>query len=408
MTLIRLDTFLAEQAQPPAARKELVEKVSGRVLRLYQAEAIERWRNGCRGIVIAPTGTGKTIIGLHVIKETMLPTLVITPYEKVMHEWVRKGKEEGVCFTRFYGEEKRLSKYTVAIYNSVSLHPEILNRFELIILDEIHHVGADVFSTILPKLDGKKVLGLTATLKREDGKHHSILSKLPVVYTLDLKKAVENGYVAPVTVVPVPAEMNGEERRRYVQIQAEIKRVRSTLSYLKNTKTFQHKANELEQKLKALINQRRIFLSKIESKKEAVYNVVCQHPGEKIIVFSESIDSIEELKMYLSERGVAAETYHSNKSINERNRVFAEWGKSFNVLLAVRALDEGVDVPDASIAVIIASGQSVRQLVQRKGRIMRPKEGKHARLYVVYADGTVEVQLIHKIKCILKGLIRLF
>ncbi|MEM0477307.1 MAG: DEAD/DEAH box helicase [Candidatus Caldarchaeum sp.] len=404
--LSRLEQFLLQENSPSQAQNEAV---GGRVLRPYQVEAFEKWAGrGCRGVVIAPTGTGKTIIGLHAIKRIGLPTLVITPYERVMVEWVKKGREADVLFTRFYGGEKRLSRYTVAIYNSVCRHPEILNHFELIILDEIHHVGADVFSTILPKIDGKKVLGLTATLKREDGKHYNILSKLPVVYTLDLKNAVENGYVAPITLVPIPAEMNREERKRYMEIQAEIWKVRSMLSFLKNSKAFQRDAEELERRLKVLINERRIFLSRIASKKDALYNVVTQHPHEKIIVFSESIHSIEELKTYLSEKGVAAETYHSDKSMSERGRIFSEWGKSFNVLLAVRALDEGVDVPEVAIAAIIASGQSVRQLVQRKGRIMRPREGKQARLYVIYANGTVETKLIHKIKCILKGFIKLY
>ncbi|GBC71947.1 hypothetical protein HRbin02_01736 [Candidatus Calditenuaceae archaeon HR02] len=130
----------------------------------------------------------------------------MTPYKRVMNEWVKKGRESDILFTRFYGGEKRLSRYTVAIYNSVVRHPEILDQFELIILDEIHHVGADVFSNILSRLDGKRVLGFTATLKREDSRHQFILSKLPVVYTLDLKTEMENGYVAPIQVVP--ARMN--------------------------------------------------------------------------------------------------------------------------------------------------------------------------------------------------------
>jgi len=156
------------------------------------------------------------------------------------------------------------------------------------------------------------------------------------------------------------------------------------------------------------LNERRQLLSEIEGKKKAVYDISCRHHDQRIIVFSESIRSIEALRVYLAERGVMAETYHSGKNELERNMIFDEWGRKFNVLLCVRALDEGVDVPEVGIAVIIASGQSVRQLVQRKGRIMRPKEGKQAQLYIVYARGSIEFYLIHKIKGILKGLIRLY
>lgn len=165
---------------------------------------------------------------------------------------------------------------------------------------------------------------------------------------------------------------------------------------------------ELERKLKIIINERRIFLSRIGAKKGALLDVAREHPDEKIIVFSESIDSIEELREYLVRNGVPAETYHSGKSEYEMTRIFSECGRGFNVLLAVRALDEGVDVPEVKIGVVVASGQSVRQLVQRKGRIMRPREGKQAKLYVIYAQDSVEFQLITKINAILKSLIRLY
>ncbi|MEM2233764.1 MAG: DEAD/DEAH box helicase [Nitrososphaerota archaeon] len=407
---LKLDAFLAEEAQACESQTVTDARVGDRVLRPYQVEAYEAWvSRGSRGIVIAPTGTGKTIIGLYAIMRSSVPTLVVTPYERVMKEWIKKGKESGITFTRYYASEKVLSRFTVAIYNSVVRHPEILDDFELIILDEIHHVGADVFSRILPKLDYKKVLGFTATLRREDGKHQTILAKLPVVYVLDLKSAMENGYVAPVQVIPVPARMDDFERKEYMRIQSEIRKTASDLKRLKAVfSESDPRVLELERKLRILTNERRIFLSRINAKKDALLNVVRRHHSEKVIVFSESIESIEDLKDYLVGNGIPAETYHSGKSEQERSRIFAEWGRSFNVLLAVRALDEGVDVPEVAVGVVIASGQSVRQLVQRKGRIMRPKEGKQARLYVIYAQESIEYMLVLKINAILKNLIRLY
>jgi len=83
-------------------------------------------------------------------------------------------------------------------------------------------------------------------------------------------------------------------------------------------------------------------------------------------------------------------------------------GLDFNVLLSCRALDEGIDVPECGIAVMIASGMSVRQLVQRKGRIMRPREGKVAKLYIIYARGSIESKIPMKVKAILSGIVRLY
>jgi superfamily II DNA or RNA helicase len=164
----------------------------------------------------------------------------------------------------------------------------------------------------------------------------------------------------------------------------------------------------LEKLLKKYINRRRMLLSRLEAKRQAVYDIVNRHPGERILVFSESIESIEALKRYLLERGVKAETYHSNKPEHVRDLIFRRWGLDFSVLLSCRALDEGIDVPECGIAVMIASGMSVRQLVQRKGRIMRPREGKVARLYIVYAHGSIETKIPMKVKAILSGVVRLY
>ena len=76
--------------------------------------------------------------------------------------------------------------------------------------------------------------------------------------------------------------------------------------------------------------------------------------------------------------------------------------------MSCRALDEGIDVPECGIAVMIASGMTIRQLVQRKGRIMRPREGKIAKLYVVYAYGSVEAKIPMKVKMILSGILKLY
>jgi superfamily II DNA or RNA helicase len=125
-----------------------------------------------------------------------------------------------------------------------------------------------------------------------------------------------------------------------------------------------------------------------------------------VIVFSGSIESIEELKKYLIENGVSAETYHSQKPESVRDSIFAEWGRGFRVLLAVRALDEGVDVPEVKTGIIIASGKEVRQLVQRQGRLIRPVQGKKARLYVVYAEGTYEYEIFLRLRSLIRGWIR--
>ncbi len=402
-----LDEFLSEPNDVNDDLEETGEETI--VLRPFQVEAYESWvRNNCRGTIIAPTGTGKTIIAGYAIRQLDVPALIVCPTERILKMWIDRLREKfQLSATAYYGGCKKLGRITVTIYNTISMnHPELLRYYSLIILDEVHHAGSEVFSSIIHRLNnGHKVMALTATLKREDDRHMIIMSKLPVVYCLDLATAIKHRLVAPVEVIPIGVDMSEKERRLYVDIEKKISNVKNAL------KTFNEDVEErerLERQLKIYINQRRMLLSRLEAKKEAVYNISLKHPNERILVFSESIDSIEGLKKYLLDRGVKAETYHSGKPEDVRDMIFSRWGADFNVLLSCRALDEGIDVPECGVAVMIASGMSVRQLVQRKGRIMRPREGKIAKLYVVYAYGSVEAKIPMKVKAILSGILRLY
>jgi superfamily II DNA or RNA helicase len=394
--------------QPAIIQTEPQPRTQAITLRPYQEEAYEAWlMKGRRGIIIAPTGTGKTVIACHAIMAANTPTLIITPRERILKMWQESLKVKfNLEATAFYDREKVLSNLTISIYNSVALHPWILDHFKMVILDEVHHVAAETFSQILFRLEGKDVMALTATLKREDGRHNEVAARLPVVYCLDLATAIKNGYVSPIEIYPVSAPLTEVESRLYRDVEHKIMRVRSELEAAKATGS--SNTRWLEIQLKKLLNRRRQLLSRIPSKKRKVLELVKACSEDRVIVFSESIDSIEELKNYLVENGVTAETYHSGKPEKVRDAIFAGWGKEFKVLLAVRALDEGIDVPEVATGIIIASGKSTRQLVQRQGRLMRPVEGKTAKLYVVYAESTYEYGIFLKLKGIVKGWVRVY
>jgi superfamily II DNA or RNA helicase len=394
--------------QPAIIQTEPQPRTQTITLRPYQEEAYEAWlMKGRRGIIIAPTGTGKTVIACHAIMAANTPTLIITPRERILKMWQESLKVKfNLEATAFYDREKVLSNLTISIYNSVVLHPWILDHFKMVILDEVHHVAAETFSQILFRLEGKDVMALTATLKREDGRHNEVAARLPVVYCLDLATAIKNGYVSPIEIYPVSAPLTEMERKLYRDVEQKILKVRSELQAAKATGS--SNTRWLETQLKKLLNRRRQLLSRIPSKKKKVLELVKGCKEDRVIVFSESIDSIEELKNYLTENGVSAETYHSGKPEKVRDAIFAGWGKEFKVLLAVRALDEGIDVPEVATGIIIASGKSTRQLVQRQGRLMRPVEGKTAKLYVVYAESTYEYGIFLKLKGIIKGWVRVY
>lgn len=313
---VTLDDFLRD----PQPGHQLPAQVGPWRLRPYQHEAIEAWkRAACRGVVVAPTGTGKTVIAIAAIRETAGRTLVVVPTERILKTWLAALSKAGLRAGAFYGRVKDPNNITVTIYNSVLLHPELLHHVELVVLDEIHHVGAERFSRILSQIrEDQRVLGLTATLLRQDGRDRDITSRLRVVYYLAPSDALQQGYLAPVRVIPIPAPLTQEDRQQYSSIERQIREVRRRLEDAQMLGS-EERIRELDRRLKILLNRRRQLLAQIPSKREKVLEIVRRHQDEdRILVFSESIESVESIKGFLRSHGITAETYHSGKAEQDR------------------------------------------------------------------------------------------
>jgi len=372
-------------------------------LRPYQREALrEFFASSCRGIVELPTGTGKTIIALHAIKMVGERTAIIVPTIPLARQWYRKIRKCKVSCSLYYGEEKKISDITVFVVNSaVTSGYNYLDQFSFFVLDEVHHYASPVFSKLLDKLDGKKVLGLSATVKRLDGKHKHLLEKFPLIYRMSIKEASEQSYVAPIKIIKVEAHMTPEERKQYDECEETLRKayiMLGTTSIDKIKQLTETKQKEIALAALTALVKRRILLSNVEDKKRKVLEICRKHPDEKILLFSESIESIENIRKYLVQHGVKCATYHSQKNKYKRQRILEGWGKGFNTLLACRCLDEGIDVPEVAVGIIIAGTSSPRQMVQRMGRIIRPRPNKTARIYVVYVPRTIEARQAQQIQ----------
>jgi len=149
-----LDYFLsiAEKSEEKREKNANGSFTANVILRPFQQEAYEAWKErGFRGTIIAPTGTGKTIIAGYAIKVLGEPTLVVCPTERILKMWKERLREKfGLTATAYYGGEKRLGLITVSIYNTIAIHhPEIVDGFKFIVLDEVHHVASEVFQRVL-------------------------------------------------------------------------------------------------------------------------------------------------------------------------------------------------------------------------------------------------------------------
>ncbi|MCI4409182.1 MAG: DEAD/DEAH box helicase [Thermofilum sp.] len=363
-------------------------------LRDYQVEALDSWhKNGMRGIVVLPTGTGKTYLAIKAIGDELEnggAVAVIVPTIALAYQWRDKIADYlRVEPALYYGYVKNLGKVTVFVVNSAYMNLDALSNFSLIVVDEIHHLSAPSWKRIIDATQGKKVLGLTAT---PEG------AVLPVVYTMSVGGARTRNAVVEVDIIPVYASLNEDESLEYNAIE---EKMRAVMEDLKHAEAWgdKKKAEWLNKQYVILANRRKQLMSNIEDKRMKVVEIARKHPNEKILVFTESVEGAEKLVEELNKNGIPAESYHSRKPKRIRETLLKDWGNKFRVLVAVRSLDEGIDVPDASVAIMVASGKTIRQLTQRLGRILRPAPGKtKAYMYVVLGENTYEKSILSQLK----------
>jgi superfamily II DNA or RNA helicase len=368
-----------------------------KVLRPYQQSAVEAALRVKRGTIKAATGTGKTIIAIEWIKEVAKQTLIVVPTQALIYQsWVPKLQEEGLLdIGEYYAYAKRDGPVIVTTYSSATSHPELIERAEAVVMDEIHHLGArTALLRLLPRLAKKEyVLGLSSVPEREDEAHLEFLQHFPLCFDLGLGDALKTGIVSPLQIIPIPAPMNAKERGSY---EGYTKKIRNAFKFCgptltQWTKCYDPKTNQFVGRLGMVaIAGRKKLLSRVDEKKRQILKVLLQHPDERVIVFSESVIAIEEIKEVLLEQGITCETFHSQVEPWRRMEILEDWGRKYDVLLSCRALEEGLDVKEVAVGILLASGKSKRQFIQRIGRIIRPVEGKVARFYVVYCPDSVE------------------
>jgi len=375
-------------------------------LRPYQQEAVARFLTARKGIVVMPTGSGKTAVAIKAMSHIGAKTAVLVPTIVLMNQWVEKLREAGVRATRFYGAEKRLGRVTVFVFNSAVRHLNALKPFSFLVVDEVHHLASKTLRSLLEVAERKPyALGLTSCIQRGDYEDWRIRRVMPVIYRMRIREARKNGFVSPLQVIEAPVRMTPYEAQKY---DAYTSTIRNAIAYFKsigvNTIADIAKLNHpMARACLSALARRKGLLSNIAAKKKRVWQIIEIHRGEKVLLFSESIQSLEAIRRYLTTKGVPCGIYHSEMPLQKRRRALKQWKQGrFNALLSARCLEEGTDVPSCRIGVIIGSGTSKRQFIQRIGRMMRPHGGRPGKIYVVYAAGTIEAGFSGRIRHLLK------
>lgn len=374
------------------------------VLRPYQEAALERWAlAGSRGVVVLPTGSGKTAIGAAALVHAATQTLIVVPTIDLLSQWetaIKRitGAEREHVKIGFPGDDgEQLTLFAweppdvlIATYAGAARNLQHLHHFGLLIFDEVHHLPAPVFRTIAEVAPAMWRLGLTATPERYDGAQADLEELVgPTVYRKGVDDLDEE-YLAPHQITLVSVGLDPDERLRYDSgWKAYIgyvrrNRLRMPAGYQQLIK----RAGRDGAARKALQGHReaREVAMSARQKIRKVGDIVEHHTGDSILIFCQHVDLAARLGEAL---GYPVATHETPKP--ERARLLEAFRTgSEPVLIATSILDEGVDVPDASIGILVSGTGQARQFVQRLGRLIRPRPGKEARLYEIVTRDTLE------------------
>lgn len=365
------------------------------VPRNYQQEALNSWLSkGSRGVVALPTGSGKTILAVLLIEKTQRPTLVHVPTIDLMHQWYSVLK-------RFFGEPigllgggyREIHPLTVATYDSALINvPYRGNQFGLLVFDECHHLPGEQYQYLALGTIAPFILGLTATPERNDGRE-SLLYELcgPLCYQAHIDE-LEGHTLAPYEVITLQVEMENEEKQQY-----EIARKHYVEFLQKEGIDFGHpqawnnfirktsRSTEGRMAFQAYLTQKK--LSQASSAKEKwIWDLIQRHRGERIIIFTQD----NEMAYRIGGRFFLPVLTHHTRLKERESFLEAFRNGTFSILITSKVLNEGVDVPEANVAIIVSGSGSIREHVQRLGRILRARPGKQAYLYELVSKGTGE------------------
>jgi len=361
-------------------------------LRWYQRAAIDAWRAaGERGVVALPTGTGKTLTAIGAIGELGVATLIVVPTRVLLDQWARAlAQVWRFPIGRLGDGDQVVAPITVATYASaISWAPRIGDAFGLVIVDEAHHVGAWCPHEVFDMLVAPARLGLTATPPEPGGALDRAIG--PVSYALGIADLVGDA-LAEFDLETVPAPLDRTEREVYRECRGRFNEAYSRFSRQQPGATwreFVRHASTSRDGRAALSAWRasRAVLAFPQAKRAAVTALLARHAGERVLIFT-----FDNATAYAIARALLVNPVTCDIGRRERADMLARFRSGeAPVLVSSQVLDEGLDVPEADIAIVVGGTASQRRHVQRIGRVLRPRPGKRARVYELATGAEMEM-----------------
>jgi superfamily II DNA or RNA helicase len=365
-------------------------------LRDYQKDALDAWiLNSKRGVIVLPTGSGKTVIGINAISLLNTPTIVVVPTLDLLDQWRSQLKKEfKIDIGMLGGGEQKIKAITVSTYDSAYIHAARLgNKFGLIIFDEVHHLPAEGYKHIAEMFASPFRMGLTATYERDDGLH-SELNRLVGGKVFEKKvKELTGEHLSPFRLQRIAVELTAEEQIEYEQNQGifsdYLRRCNITIRTPLDFQKVVIRSGRDPKARKALLarNKARDIALNSVSKLEKFREILKKHTDSRLFIFTEHNKLVHKIsKEFL----IPAITYRT--ATKERGEILDRFRSGvYRAVVTSKVLDEGIDVPEADVGVILSGTGSGRAFIQRLGRILRKKEGKEAVLYEIVSAETSEI-----------------
>ncbi len=373
------------------------------VLRDYQKQAMDAWiANDNRGVVVLPTGSGKTIIGIKAISLLDTPTIVVAPTLDLVDQWRSILKKElKVEVGVLGGGEREVKAITVSTYDSAYIHADRLgNRFGLIIFDEVHHLPAEGYRNIAEMFASPFRMGLTATFEREDGLHKELNRLVGGKIFEKRVKDLAGYYLSPFRLEKIVVELTEEEKKEY-EINQKIfsNYLAGSNITIRDSAGFQElvmRSGRDPKARRALLarNKARDIAFNSISKIGKLSEILERHKGGRAFIFTEHNKLVHRIsKEFL----IPSITYRTTSK--ERSEILNRFRSGvYKAVVTSKVLDEGIDVPDADVGIVLSGTGSERAFIQRLGRILRKKEGKAAVLYEIVSAETSETNTARRRK----------
>lgn len=370
-------------------------RVQIHALRAEQQAAVDAWTPAGRGCVIMPTGTGKTEVALSIMSQTAVSTLVVAPVRDLMYQWHRRileglGYDAGIVGDNVF----RLRDVSVTTYDSACIHMERFgNRFGLIVFDECHHLPGQIRQDAARMSAAPMRLGLTATPERSDGRHKALDELIgPAVYNLPIS-AVKGRTLADYDVVRIPIHLSDAEQARYSELSRRVQEFMAERRKDEPDFTWEDlcgetaKSPDARRAMKAF-RMKQAIEDRAEEKLRVIEDLFRLHAPQPCIIFAGSNAMARDVSRRFL---IPCLLNHCGKK--ERLDILQGLAKGdYPALVANQVLDEGVDLPEVKVAIVIGGSASSRQAKQRLGRVLRKSGHARAYLYEIVASGTTEEQ----------------